>query len=377
MNQRRIALLLPRLGRYGGVEQFAWNLAGALAARGHEVDFICARKECAPPDGVRPVVVGRPGGLKVLKALHFLIRAEHARRRGGYDLTVSLGKTWEQDILRVGGGPLSTFWELSGKAWPQGLKRTLKALRRRLSPYNWLTTIVEHRQYDGHCDIICVSEAVRDWTLRAFPGLAASPPEVIYNRPDLTRFTPVPSGERAALRAHFGIPEGSIAVGTAASNFMLKGVAPLIRAIHLLPPQFMLLVAGDRNPAPFLRLARKLGIADRVRFPGRVDDMPAFYNAIDIFALPTFYDACSNAVLEALACGTPTLSTSSNGSSRFLPGRWVTDAPGDHADLARRLEAMAGEPRTQGFTWPEEMEAGIPAWVARIERALEEKRKTD
>lgn len=105
MNRRRIALLLPRLGRYGGVEQFAWHLAEALAQRGHEVDFICARKEGEAPAGVRPVVVGRKGGLKVLKALHYLVQAERMRRRGDYDLTVSFGKTWEQDILRVGGGP--------------------------------------------------------------------------------------------------------------------------------------------------------------------------------------------------------------------------------------------------------------------------------
>ncbi|AAS97107.1 glycosyltransferase family 4 protein [Nitratidesulfovibrio vulgaris] len=371
MNRRRIALLLPRLGRYGGVEQFAWHLAEALAQRGHEVDFICARKEGEAPAGVRPVVVGRKGGLKVLKALHYLVQAERMRRRGDYDLTVSFGKTWEQDILRVGGGPLSTFWQLSGEAWPKGPRRTLKCLTRHLSPYNWLTHIIERRQYDGHCKIICVSDAVRGWTLQAFPSLAATPPEVIYNRPQLERFTPAPDTGRAACRERFSIPAGHVAIGTASSNFILKGVGHLIHALSLLPPHFMLLVAGGRNPGPFMDVARKLGVSDRVRFLGRVDDMPAFYNAIDVFALNTFYDACSNAVLEALACGTPALSTTRNGSSRFLPEAWVTDAPDDPADLAARLAALASEERTEGFAWPEDVKAGIPAWVERIEREME------
>ena len=92
----RIALILPRLSRYGGVEQFAFRLAEALAETRnseHEVEFICARSECLPPVGVRTHIVGRPGGLKFIKMLWFLIRAEQVRKRGNYDLVISLGKT--------------------------------------------------------------------------------------------------------------------------------------------------------------------------------------------------------------------------------------------------------------------------------------------
>lgn len=115
----RIAPILPRLNRYGDVEQFAFRLAEALAeARSseHEVELIRARPECLPPTGVRTHIIGRPGGLKFIKMLWFLIRAEQVRRRGNYDLVVSLGKTWNQDMMRVGGGPQKTFRELSEKA---------------------------------------------------------------------------------------------------------------------------------------------------------------------------------------------------------------------------------------------------------------------
>ena len=146
----RIALILPRLSRYGGVEQFAFRLAEALAETRnseHEVEFICARSECLPPVGVRTHIVGRPGGLKFIKMLWFLIRAEQVRKRGNYDLVISLGKTWNQDMMRVGGGPQKTFWELSEKAWPAGFSRWFKHLRRRLLPSNWLTRIIDNHQY--------------------------------------------------------------------------------------------------------------------------------------------------------------------------------------------------------------------------------------
>ena len=183
----RIALILPRLSRYGGVEQFAFRLAEALAETRnseHEVEFICARSECLPPVGVRTHIVGRPGGLKFIKMLWFLIRAEQVRKRGNYDLVISLGKTWNQDMMRVGGGPQKTFWELSEKAWPAGFSRWFKHLRRRLLPSNWLTRIIDNHQYRSGCRIICVSDAVRHWTQKAYPGIPV--PEVIYNLPDLS-----------------------------------------------------------------------------------------------------------------------------------------------------------------------------------------------
>ncbi|MEI3478276.1 MAG: hypothetical protein V8Q84_03255 [Bilophila sp.] len=47
---------MPRLSRYGGVEQFAFRLAEALAETRnseHEVELVYVRSECLPPEGVR------------------------------------------------------------------------------------------------------------------------------------------------------------------------------------------------------------------------------------------------------------------------------------------------------------------------------------
>ena len=84
----------------------------------------------------------------------------------------------------------------------------------------------------------------------------------------------------------------------------------------------------------------------------------SLYQAGDIFILNTFYDACANAVLEALACGLPTISTSSNGSSVFLRPEAVTDDPTDAEDLARRIHLLihAGPTRRDDFDPPSGLE---------------------
>lgn len=371
----RLAVTMPRLSRYGGAESFAWRLSEELAARGYAVDFICARRETDPPDGVTPVVVGRFGVFRFVKILWFAYAADRACRQGGYDLVFGMGKTLNQDILRVGGGPITTFWELSQHAWPEGFARSFKMLRRRLSPANWAIRVIDRIRLGRTPRVVAVSHLVRDWITRAHPHLDERAIDVVYNKPDLSRFSPIGEQGRNRLRATCNVSEYEVVIGTAATNFALKGVRHLVDMLALLPEHFVLGVAGGRNPEKYLRQARELGVEKRIRFLGRVDEMTDFYRGVDIFVLATFYDACSNAVLEALACGCKVLSSSKNGSARFLPDRWVFDDPSDARNLARLVREVAGEERPEPFTWPDDVPCGLEPYVEMIERTLAEKGK--
>lgn len=369
----RLALTMPRLSRYGGAESFAWRLAEALAERGYAVDYICARCETEPPAGVTPLVVGRFGGLRLIKTLWFAWQADRLAKKGGYDLVFGMGNTVNQDILRIGGGSIATFWQLSKRAWPAGFSRWFKMTRRRLAPANWVIHWLDNARMRRTRKIVCVSHLVRDWVVQAHPQLNPADIEVIYNRPDLTRFGRVDEAEWLRLRREADIPEDRFVIGTAATNFALKGVRYLISALALLPEHFELHVAGGRNPQKYMSLARELGVADRVRFLGKVDDMATFYARTDLFVLATFYDACSNAVLEALACGCRVVSSALNGSARFLPEKWVFPDPADVDDLAEVLLRVSAEERPGPFSWPEDVASGLEPYVRMIDTMLSKK----
>ncbi|WP_207259776.1 glycosyltransferase family 4 protein [Desulfovibrio sp. Huiquan2017] len=373
LKKKRLAVTMPRLSRYGGAESFAWRLSEALAARGHEVDFICARRETDPPEGVKPVILGRFGAFRLIKILRFAFGADRARRKGHYDLVFGMGKTLNQDILRIGGGPISKFWELSKRAWPRGFARSFKMFRRRLSPGNWAIFLIDRIRMRRTPHIVCVSHLVRDWLVESHPSLNRDDIAVVYNRPDLERFSPIGDQERLRLRAASHIREDQVVVATAATNFALKGVRHLVGMLALLPENYVLRVAGGRNPAKYERLARELGVADRVNFLGRVDDMPAFYRAADVFVLASFYDACSNAVLEALACGCRSVSSAMNGSAYFLPQRWVFPDPADEGAMAAMVRRVADEPRPGPFQWPGDVPSGLEPYVDMVERLLDGK----
>lgn len=368
VKQLRIALTMPRLSRYGGAESFAWRLTEALAARGHAVDFICARCETEPPAGVTPVVVGRFGGTRFIKTLWFAMMAERKRRQGDYDIVFGMANTANQDILRIGGGPISVFWELSKLAWDPGFPRTWKMLRRRLSPVNWLLHWIDDIRMRRTPRIVAVSHFVRELIVRAHPHLNADDIDIVYNRPDLSRFSPPTDEERSALRAAEDIGEETVVIGTAATNFALKGIRYLIEALTRLPDNYVLHVAGGRKPEKYLRQAESLGVAHRVRFLGKVEDMVSFYRRTDIFILASFYDACSNAVLEALACGCRVLSSDRNGSAFFLPGKWVFPDPGDAKSMADLLLLVSAESRPGPFAWPSGMATGIEPYIEMVEK---------
>lgn len=366
----RIALMLPRLALYGGVEQFAYRLAEALVEI-HDVDFICARVETPPPIGVRVLVVGRLGVFRCIKMLWYAFRAEQVRKKGKYDLVISLGKTWNQDILRVGGGPQSIFWKCSEKAWPRGFSRWSKRIRRYMNPTSWVTFFIEKHQFYKKSLVVCVSETVKQWVLEVYPNIDT--PLIIYNLPDLQQYTPPCYDQRVLARARFDLDLDQIAIATATSNFALKGTETLIRAMPLLPQNFILVIAGGRNPKLYKNLVCLLGIQNRVMFMGKVHDMIQFYRAMDIFALPTYYDACSNAVLEARACGLRVLTTQYDGACVFLPHSWIIDNPQNSEGLASTLLSITHEPASQKMSIPKNVEAGIDAWLALIEKVLKEK----
>src|SRR5262249_22457409 len=144
---------------------------------------------------------------------------------------------------------------------------------------------------------------------------------------------------RLEARQQWGLrPDETVAL-FAGMNYRLKGLEPLLRSVRLLPREarFRLLVAGSPRTEKFERLARRLGVAERVRFIGYCADMRGAYFAADFFVHPTFYDPCSHVVPEAMACGLPVVTTRYNGASELMNAPregYVIDDPHDHDRLA-------------------------------------------
>ncbi len=130
---------------------------------------------------------------------------------------------------------------------------------------------------------------------------------VIKNGVDCERFKPA---SQALARQRLGLPLNQILVGCAGRLEFVKGHDVLIHALAKLDPQIHLAIAGIGSQLDNLQeLAQSLGVADRIHWLGLVDDMPRFYQSLDLFCLPSRNEGLPLSTLEAQACGITSIAT--------------------------------------------------------------------
>ena len=133
-----------------------------------------------------------------------------------------------------------------------------------------------------------------------------------------------------------------------------KDQRTLIRALALLPAArpWRLAIVGDGPERLALEaLARSHGLADRIVFTGQVADPFAWMMRARLAVCASVYEGLCNAIIEALACGTPVVSTDCPyGPCEILQGgRYGTLTPiGDARAMATAIEAALVEVPDRG-----------------------------
>jgi glycosyltransferase involved in cell wall biosynthesis len=141
---------------------------------------------------------------------------------------------------------------------------------------------------------------------------------------DTDMFSPM---DKLEARRILKIPEDHFVLLFVGSFDPLKAPDILIQAFKIFNeqnPNSLLLLIGKGTLENKLRtLAEKLELEKNVKFLGKIshNDLPVYYNASDVFVLPSFYEGISLVSLEALSCGIPIVVTSAIGASEFIqPG---------------------------------------------------------
>lgn len=369
----RIAVLRQRLTGGGGAETTLSYLLHGLVAAGHEVVVLASE---APEtgrrlagDGAGYVAVPVWGG-KAGRVLSYALNARRLLRKIKAEVVFSLERTLAPHVYRAGDGchrewlakqrPQLTE---AGRAWQdvRPLNRVLLWLEKKLFAAPELRRVIAN------------SSMVQEEIVRHY-GLPREKVTVIYNGVDRSRFFALQPQERREVRRTLGVEPREKMVLFVGSGFARKGLGYLIAALAALPePKARLWVAGRGNIRRYQNLARRLNMADRVRFLGPVAEAAPYYQAADLLALPTLYDPCSNVVLEALACGCPVVTTTANGAAELItPGvnGEVVAAPWDTEELARAIAKTLSRKRE-----PEVEAAAVAAvaglsWEETVQRTL-------
>lgn len=195
---------------------------------------------------------------------------------------------------------------------------------------------------------IGVSDPMRELLIdRGFP---ADRIYTIYNGIDFK--TPLRCRPKEEFLAGLGLDysPGDVVAGIVARLDPVKDHPTLLRAMKIACercPRLKLVCAGDGDTRQKLEeLARSLGLEDRVRFAGWVDDIPSFYNAIDINLLTSLSETFPYALTDGTRSHLPTISSRVGGVPVLIDHgvNGLLFTPGDEKELAKHLITLAQDP---------------------------------
>lgn len=341
----------------GGAETSVVEMARHLAALGLDLTIVFRGPEPHPyvADNVTfwPLVVEGPG--RAARTYRFVQAVQRLCRDEPFDIIHAVTPCLSANVYQPRGGTYAETVARNAALTPAAL-RGLKRLGQRFNVRQRFLMRMEHlllRKHQRHVHVAALSEYVRRQVL----AVGHVPPErvrLVFNGVDAPELADaLRAARRAAVRAELHLAAEAPLVLFVAHNFKLKGLTELLRAAACPESRaagWTIVVAGRDDAGPYERLARRLELAERVRFVGSGVPVRDWYAAADVLAHPTWYDPCSRVALEALSVGLPVVTTRYNGAAEVIEaGRHgeVIAEPGDAAALAAAL-GRALRPEVRG-----------------------------
>ena len=344
----------------GGGETQARLLAESLLGRGAEVVVLTRRVSLRHPTRETMAGVeihrlplagrGRLGKWSLLlTALFGLVRLRHRYdlilvsgfRILGLPAVLAAGAWRKRCVLKA-----DSLGELSGEYFTAGLARWgLKPS----SPLIRLLLVCRNRLLRKADAFVAISSPVRDELLDN--GVPAARIRTIPNAVDTARFRPLPASERAALRHRLGVPFEDRIVTYTGRLVSYKGLPLLLqvwRELHRRHPRAGLLLVGSGGldihncEAEIRRYVGRHGLEDSVHFTGDVDNVERYLQISDVFAFPTEREAFGISLIEAMACGLPTVSTTVGGLRDIVEDRVnaLSAPPGEEHRWTAALDSL-------------------------------------
>lgn len=338
-NAMRIAIAIPKIvPERGGAESWSLQFCQWLLAMGHDVRIIglqAADKLPLPADCVQVINTRcRTSAIRELDAIY---------DRERFDIIHDMGLGVRFDIFQSHFGSRRAMQAASLNSRPP-LLRFITGLVQKVSRRKRVLNQISDRQFANESAwYVAVSPMVAQG-LHDFERVPRERIHCVPNGINTDLYRPAATQtDREQARRRFAIAPDELCLLTIAHNHRLKGVPFLlsaIRASQAFRQSLHLLVVGGR-----IQSGKQIQLGKhRVTFTGPLPDPTPAYLAADVCVHPTFYDACSLTVLEALSCGLPTITTLCNGAAdRIVHGvnGYLLPSPHEMRQLLLHLNTLA------------------------------------
>ena len=314
MKSLSVAMIISNFHPYiGGAERQAQQLASRMLQNGATVHVVTRRLPGLAPyeevDGIpvhRVVTFGRTALASLsytASALKWLFQHRYETdvlhcHQPLSPMTIGLlaKALWDKPILvkLTGGGSHGNLREIQ--------RLPLTQLRKRM-----MQRVDSFVAVSGE-----VVTGLRTW------GIPADRIAQIPNGADTDRFVPSTPVDKQHARVALGLEADNLVTIFVGRLSAVKGVDTLLRAwknVHQVYPNARLLLLGDGPERTALQaLADELELGQTLAFCGAQPDVLPYFQAADLFALPSVSEGLSNALLEAMAAGLPCVASNIGGN---------------------------------------------------------------
>ena len=229
---------------------------------------------------------------------------------------------------------ITTIYDLSFIRYPQAFR-----------PHNrwYLRTFTKHSARRAKA-IIAISESTRQDVIQAF-GVSPEKVHTVYCGVD-SAFKPLPPAQIDAFKAKRGLPNRFILrLGTIEPR---KNVEGLIKAYALWRKQDQnapkLFIAGGKGwyYQQVFQLVETLELSEHIVFPGYLpqEELPLWYNAGELFVYPSHFEGFGLPALEAMACGTPIITSNVSSLPEVAGQAGLLVSPADTVALSRAMQKV-------------------------------------
>lgn len=361
----KLAIVTHNIVKGDGQGRANYEIARHALQKGHEVTLIANRVD---PLLTEMGAVWKPIHPKFLSKIDLFLCFEFARRADR--LLAAIPELERADVIH-GYGHTLTFphhintSQFVHNAWLHSPVHSSKLNHNINGVYQWVFSALNARlekvSYRRAKRVVAASHTVYQ-ELQDI-GIAKDRLSVVLNGVDLSEFHPAdPKPDRASL----GLPGDNtpLAVFVGDIRSPRKNLESVLRALVNIP-NLNLAVVGSVEGSPYPKMAKDLGIADKVFFLDFRRDVAQILRACDFFVFPSRYEACALVILEAIASGLPVITAVTTGGSEVLtPECGILLSQSDDLEaLTKAMRDLAGDPerrrsmsraaweRAQLYTW--------------------------
>ncbi len=304
----KLAFCLFKYFPYGGLQRDFVRIASACHARGHEIHVYTASMQGELPANFIVHTLKVDGWQNHTRNAAFAKAAISAIQKESFDLTIGFNKMPGLDVYYA-----------ADICQAAKIHQSRPPFYRLLPRYRAQIAMEEAVFARGNkTQILLIAEQQRIEFMRFY---GTEPERFNLLPPGIQKDRLAPanaSSIRQDKRRELGLTSDAMVLLMVGSGFKTKGLDRAIKALTALPESARLLVVGQDNAEPFIKLAEECKVSSRVRFLGGRDDVSSLLLAADILVHPAYHENTGTVLLEAACAGLPVVTVDQCGYAHYL-----------------------------------------------------------